>query len=240
MVARRVPRNVTVDELERTLLGMAGQPRIDRRLSAWLGNTVQPVLDTQATRANVYVQLVTAGSIAARHCFEGGQSECSTALHLAEDSDFFLTAFDAAERRLLAAGTSARSRIEPANLPTFTRCVDDHVDSACVTFLRGLGQNQIPQPLGFEARNLLVSTALRMGGAGAFDRLTADSTASIVDRLALAAGAPTDRVVAAWRADVMAARPPRSGVPAREALFAIGWVGLFATGAIRSTRWRLT
>jgi hypothetical protein len=238
--ARRVPHNASVDELERTLLGMAGEPSIDRRLSTWLGNTVQPVFDTSASRSNVYVQLVTAGSSAARHCFEGARQACAGALQLDEDSDFFLTAFDAAERRQAVARSSARSRLEPADLPAFTRCVDDRADSACVVFLRTLGQAQIPRPLGVEARNLLVSTALEMGGVGAFDRLTADSTASVSERLSRSAGAPIDRVVAVWRSYVMAARPPRSGVPLGAALLTFGWAGLFATGAVRSTRWRLS
>lgn len=238
--ARRVPRNVTAEELERTLLGMAGQPHLDSRFSSWLGNTVQPVFDTGVTRANVYVHLVTAGSIAARGCFEGRLPACVTALQLGEDSDFFLAAFDAAERREVVAGTSARGRIEPAELPVYTRCVDDRVDSACVAFLRALGRVQVPRPLTFEARNLLVSTALEMGGTGGYDRLTADSTASVIDRLSYAAGTPIDRVVATWRSNVLAARPPRSDVPVRDALLALGWVGLLACGAVRSTRWRLT
>jgi hypothetical protein len=238
--ARRVPHSASVGELERTLLGLAGQPAIDRRLSNWLGNTVQPVFDTSATRSNVYVQLVTAGSIAARNCFQGSQASCVTALQLSEDSDFFLTAFDAAERRQAVARSSARSRIEPADLPAFTHCVDDRVDSACVVFLRALGWTQIPRPLGVEARNLLVSTALEVGGAGAFDRLTGDSAASVSERLSRTAGAPIDRVVQTWRSNVMAARPPRSGVPLGAALLTLGWAGLFATGAARSTRWRLS
>ncbi|HEX4561571.1 MAG TPA: hypothetical protein VH113_07035, partial [Gemmatimonadales bacterium] len=200
---RRVPHGASVDELERTLLGIAGQPAIDPRLSNWLGNTVQPVFDTGATRSNVYVQLVTAGSIAALNCFQGAPASCVTALQLSEDSDFVLTAFDAAGRRQAAARSSARSRLEPADLPAFTRCVDERVDSACVAFLRALGQAQIPRPLGVEARNLLVSTALEMGGAGAFDRLTGDSTASVSERVSLAAGASIDRVVDTWRSNVM-------------------------------------
>jgi len=238
--ARRVPHRVTVDELERTLMGMTGQPAIDRRFSRWLGNTVQPVFDTGAARTNVYTQMVTAGSVAARHCFEGALSDCATALGLDEDSDFFLSAYDAAERRVLVASTSARSRIEPAEVPAFDRCVDQRVDSACVVFLRGLDRNQIPKPLSFEARNLLVSTATEIGGAEAYTRLNADSSASVRDRLSRAAGVPIDRVVATWRSEVLAARPPRNRVPTRDALFALGWVALFTTGAVRSTRWRLT
>lgn len=237
--ARHVPRNVSVDELERTLLGMTGVPSIDRHLSGWLGNVVEPVFDTAASRSNVYVQLVTAGSISARRCFEGNVTGCAMALQIPEDTEFFLTAFDADERRHAVAAARSRAMVDPAVLPTYTHCVDDRVDSACVTFLRALGQAQIPRPLGFEARNLLVSTALAMGGSGAFERLTADSTAAVADRLARAANAPVERVVATWRSDVIAARPAPIRVSMREALLAIGWVGLFAVGAIRSTRWRL-
>jgi hypothetical protein len=236
---RRVPRNVTVEELERTLLGMAGQPRVDARFSRWLGNTPHPVFDTAADRASVYVQLVTAGSTAATSCFSGSITGCAAALQLAEDSEFYLTVYDAAERRAAVAGARSRDVLEPTARATYAHCVDDAADSACIDFLRGITLPQIPQPLTFEARNLLVSTTEVMGGPGAYDRLMADTTAPVITRLERAANAPIDKVVATWRANIIAARPRATHVPARDVLLAVGWTGIIAFGAIRSTRWRL-
>lgn len=237
---RRVSRHVTVDELERTLLGMAGQPKVDSRFSRWLGNTVHPVLDTAADRAGAYVQLVTTGAVAATSCFQGRIDGCISALQVPEDSLFYLTAYDAAQRRGTVAAARSPDMVDPAEHPRYSRCVDDRVDTACIEFLRGMPLGQIPQPLNFEARNLLVSTALGLGGTGAYDRLMEDSTAPVATRLERAAHAPLEKIVGTWRAKVMAARPVATGVPAGDAALALGWVGLIAFGAIRSTRWRLS
>lgn len=237
---RRVPHKVTVDELARTLIGMAGQSKVDARLARWLGNTVHPVLDTVMERGAVYVQLVTAGSAAATACFNGALAGCAAALQLSEDSLFYLTVYDARQRRGSVAGARSREFLDPTDRATYIRCVDDRVDSACVDFLRGLPPQQIPQPLTFQARNLLVSTAEAMGGPGAYDRLVADTTAPIVTRLERAANAPVDRIVGAWRAQIVAARPLATQVPMGDAAVALGWVGLIAFGAVRSTRWRLS
>ncbi|HWZ29484.1 MAG TPA: hypothetical protein VNX15_13030 [Gemmatimonadales bacterium] len=238
--ARRIRKNVSTEELERTLLGLAGQPRVDRRFSSWLGNTVRPVFDTAAEQSAVYVQLVTAGAAAATRCFEGSVAGCSAALQLAEDSEFYLTAFDALQRRTAVAGARSRQVLEPTALATYSLCVDHHVDSACVGFLHGIGAGQVPQPLSSQARNLLVSTALSLGGVDAYDRLMADSTAPVIARLERAAHAPIDKVVGEWRARIIAARPAVQGIPLRGAIVTLGWVGLIAIGAIRSTRWRLS
>jgi hypothetical protein len=237
---RHVPRNVTAEDLEHTLIGMAGQPRVDWRFGSWLGGTVHPVLDTAAEASAVYVQLVTAGSVAATRCFSGTRTACVAALQLPEDSEFYLAVFTPAERRAAVAGARSRDMITPTALVTYSRCVDDRVDSACVAFLGSIGTGQVPQPLSSQARNLLVSTAFSLGGAGAYDRLMADSTAPVITRLERAANAPIDRVVDEWRTRVLGARPAAGGVPARGVFLALGWVGLIAAGAIRSTRWRLS
>ena len=238
--SRRVPRKVTENELERMLLGMTGQPKVDSRFSRWLGNTVHPVLDTAAERSGAYDQLVMAGSTAATNCFKGGIDGCIKVLQVPEDSLFYLTVYDAAQRRGTVAAARSPDMVEPAEHATYSHCVDDHVDSACIEFLRGIPLGQIPQPVNFEVRNLLVSTALSLGGPGAYDRLMEDSTAPVSTRLERAANAPLERIVGTWRADVMAARPVVTGVAAGDAAVVVGWVGLIAFGAIRSTRWRLS
>ena len=238
--SRRVPRKVTEDELERMLLGMTGQPKVDSRFSRWLGNSVHPVLDTLADRAGAYDQLVTAGSTAATSCFKGGIEGCVDVLQIPEDSLFYLTVYDAAQRRGTVAASRSPDMVEPAEHARYSRCVDDHVDSACIEFLRGIPLGQIPQPVNFEVRNLLVSTALSLGGPGAYDRLMADSTAPVSTRLEQAANAPLEKIVGTWRTNVMAARPVATGVAAGDAAIAVGWVGLIAFGAMRSTRWRLS
>ncbi len=238
--SRRVPRKVTEDELERMLLGMTGQPKVDSRFSRWLGNSVHPVLDTIADRVGAYEQLVTAGSTAATSCFKGGIEGCVDVLQIPEDSLFYLKVYDAAQRRGTVAASRSPDMVEPAEHARYSHCVDDHVDSACIEFLHGIPLGQVPQPVNFEVRNLLVSTALSLGGPGAYDRLMGDSTAPVSTRLERAANAPLEKIVGTWRSNVLAARPVATGVAAGDAAIAVGWVGLIAFGAMRSTRWRLS
>lgn len=238
--SRRVPRKVTEDELERTLLAMTGQPKVDSRFSRWLGNSVHPVLDTAVERSGAYDQLVMAGSTAATRCFQGAVEACIKVLQIPEDSLFYLTVYDAAQRRGTVAATRSPDMVDPAEHARYSSCVDDGRDSACIAFLRGIPLGQIPQPVNFEVRNLLVSTALTIGGPGAYDRLMEDSTAPVATRLERAANAPLEKIVGTWRSNVMAARPVVTGVAAGDAAIVVGWVGLIAFGAMRSTRWRLS
>ena len=67
-----------------------------------------------------------------------------------------------------------------------------------------------------------------------------DSTAPVSTRLERAANAPLEKIVGTWRTIFMAARPVATGVAAGDAAIAVGWVGLIAVGAMRSTRWRLS
>lgn len=236
--ARRVPAHIAPDLLERTLLGLIGSPRADGRLSRWLGGAVHVLLDTARARSETYMQLVT-GGVAARACFRGDLNRCADALELPEDSTFYLTTFNAAERREAVARARQPDVLEQVPRAQYTQCVNHADDSACVHFLQALGRDQVPRPLDGNARDALVFTALAMGGDSAYDRLVQDTTAPVVKRLEHAARAPVAAIVSRWRHDVLAARPSSPSVPLRETVFALGWVGLLTAGAVRSSRWRL-
>jgi len=235
---RRVTAHLSLDDLERTLVSMVGEPLTDARFSRWLGGRVQPVLDTARSRSDAYLQLAV-GSRSGRACFGGDLAQCAVALELNEDSTFYLAAFDVNERRQAVVESRPIGMVDAVEQVPYRRCVDQRVDSACVAFLSSLGRDQVPRPLTEDARNLLVATALDLGGPGAYDRLMADSTAAITARLARAAGGPIDTVVARWRSAILSARPSDHGIPLSGALFTVGWVALLATAAVRSTRWRL-
>jgi len=235
---RRVAAGLSVDELVRTLLGMVGQPLTDARFSRWLGGRVQVMLDTGLVRSAAYLELA-AGSRAGRACFAGVPAQCAAALELDEDSTFFLTAYDANDRRQAVMAARRPDMVEPAEQALYRQCVDRYVDSACAAFLGSLGREWVPRPLTEDARDLLVATALDLGGPEAYGRLMADSTAPVSARLARAAGVPAAVVVARWRAGILAARPAGHGIPWSGTLATLGWVALLATAAVRSTRWRL-
>lgn len=236
---REVSDDMSLDALTRTILAMVGQPRADSTLTSWLGGSVRPLLDTAASSSASYVDLVLAPSRAARSCFAGSLVGCRAALQLADDSTFFLTAYDAEDRRAVVAGARAPTLLEPLDRSIYDRCLVERIDAACVDFLRSLGRGQIPRPLPDEARELFMTTVLDAGGPAAYDRLVGTPTAAIADRLVAASGIPLDSVVARWRNRLIAARPPAPSVPLIDGLLALLWIGVLATCALRSTRWRV-
>ncbi|HEY6807374.1 MAG TPA: hypothetical protein VI160_01200 [Gemmatimonadales bacterium] len=237
--SRPVSSTVSADGLARMLLAIVGAPRVDHALQHWLGGGVRPVIDTAAMHGAAYVSLVTAPSVAARGCLQGVPADCRTALELPPDTLFYLTAYDAGERRLAVSHARQSAMLDPPEQLTYAHCVRDGEDGACRDFLRLLGTDQVPRPLPDDARQLLVSAALALGGPGAYDRLVADTLASIPDRIAAAAGAPLDAVITRWRSDVLRARPAPPSVPLADGLLALAWIGVLAGGALTSTRWRL-
>lgn len=234
---RRVPAGIAPELLERTILGVLGGPRPDSRLARWLGGAVHVPLDSMRARSETYLQLVTGGA-AARGCFRGDISRCEDALELHEDSDFYLSVFNAAERQEAVARARDPDMLDQVTKPQYTRCLDG-ADSACIAFLRAMTVGQVPRPLDGNGRDALMFTVLAMGGDSAYDRLVRDTTRSIISRLEAAANAPIGAVVSRWRGEVLSARPPSPSVPFQDAAFSIGWVGLLVAGAVRSTRWRL-
>ena len=237
--SREVFDDISAEVLTRTLLAMVGEPRPDSALRVWLNGGVRPLIDTAATRTAAYVQLVMSPSRASRSCLAGDLAGCRAALQLTDDTAFFLTVYDAADRRAAVAGARSPSILTPLERPIFNRCTVDRIDSACIDLLRGMGPGQVPRPLSDEARAFFISTVLGLGGAAAYDRLMANSTAALSDRIAGAGGMPLDSAVARWRAQLIAARPPAPNVPLRDGLLALGWMGILATCAARSTRWRV-
>jgi hypothetical protein len=238
-LSRPVSSAVSADGLLRMLLANVGVPRVDAPLGHWLGSGVQPLVDTALARRAAYVNLVTASSVAARGCLRGTVRDCRTALELPPDSLFYLTAYDAGERRIAVTHARQNWMLDAPDQLIYARCVRDGVDSACVDFLHRMGTGQVPRPLSDDARQLLISTALDLGGPGAYDRLMADTTASIPARLAAAAGTPLDAVIARWQAGLLHARPAPPSVPLSDGLLAVTWIGVLAAGALTSTRWRL-
>jgi hypothetical protein len=237
--ARAVADDVSTDVLTRTLLALVGPPRLDAGLAAWLGGDVRPLLDTAATSRANYIDLVLAPSRAARRCFAGDLAGCGAALELADDTTFFLTVYDAADRRAAVADARSPDILDPLDRAIFDRCTVNQIDSACVDFLRNMGRSQIPRPLPDQTREFLVSTVLDLGGPAAYDRLVAEPAASIPSRLRVAAALPLDSLLATWRARIIAARPPAPSVPLADGLLALLWIGVLATCALRSSRWRV-
>lgn len=213
----------------------------DARLTQWLGGAglVRPLLQPRAARSRVYVELVTTPSGAARGCLLGDLQRCRSVLELTASPDIALLWYiTSAERREAVTRRMSGLARGPSG-SAFRACARGN-DTACVELLRSTPRENVPRPLTPGARQTVVDLALRLGGRAAYQRLTADASAPIAERLAVAAGVPVDSLVTLWRAETIAAYPRRADLPPWGWPVALGWVVVFAGCALRSSRWRVS
>jgi hypothetical protein len=204
--------------------------KADTLLSNWTGPLFLPEVPVATEHARVYVELVTAPSIAVRRCYAGTADACAAALGLGE-GDPAVLAYDAAERRALVAHSTdllgrLRSAVDACTLGS---------DSACLDVLHARG---FEPPLSTDARQLLVRLTLVSGGRGALGQLAHGASRSLSRRFALAAGMPVDSLILAWRRTIIEAKPKPVTIAAARAWTALGWIVLMGWMAFRSSRWR--
>ncbi len=204
--------------------------KADTLVANWTGPLSLPEVPAAIEHARVYVELVTAPSVAVRRCYAGTADACAAALGLGE-GDPAVLGYDAAERRALVAhSTDFLGRLRPA----VDACTLGS-DSACLDVLHARG---FEPPLSTDARQSLVRLTLVSGGRRALGRLAHGVSRSLSQRFALAAGMPVDSLILAWRRAIIEARPkPVTIAPAR-AWTALGWIVLMGLVAFRSSRWR--
>ena len=210
--------------------GAVVREKADTLFSNWTGSLLLPEVPAATEHARVYVELVTAPSVAVRRCYAGMADSCAAALGLFE-GDPAVLAYDAAERRALVAhSTDMLGRLRPA----VDACTLGS-DSACLEVLRARG---FEPPLSTDARQLLVRLTLVSGGRGALGRLAHGASRSLSRRFALAAGMPVDSLILAWRRTIIEAKPKPVSIAAARAWTALGWIVLMGLMAFRSSRWR--
>ena len=208
----------------------------DDRVVKWLVTPVDPTPLRTGNRELMYVDLVTAPSQVASRCLAGDLVRCRDALGILETVDPLTEWYDAPERRLLV----ARMRDHLANGPRraeFVECVDRHSYATCDRILRSMPGYVAPPALPPSARHHLFRLAIAAGGRDAYSRF-ALGTATVEQRLAAAAGMPIDSIVAHWRSDLMAARPP-SPVPSMVSIWTtVAWGIAIMLLALRVVSWR--
>ncbi|TMB88232.1 MAG: hypothetical protein E6J45_11590 [Chloroflexi bacterium] len=238
-VGLTVPWNMNAEILAQLLVANPPMPAPDYALASWLGGTLRPTTRAGRERTDVYLQLVTAPSTPARACFLGALAACRIALGLQSGGDVLALWYpEAAERRALVTRTFPDYFNHGANAGAFRVCAGG-VDSVCDALLRQVSAGSLPSPLGAQARTTVLRLALRLGGRDAYRRLIADSGAPLFERLGNAAQANMDDVLARWRLEILAARPPSVALPWWAAALALAWAAVFGTCALRSSRWRL-
>jgi hypothetical protein len=229
--------NTEVAPLARALVTMADLGPLDPSLRDWLGGVVVPRFDSGPGHAAVYVQLVTSPSHTARRCFAGDRRACGSALSLEPTTDPAVQWYGPEDRRRLV----NREYFDFLNHSGHRQAVQSCAagsDDTCLELLRSLGA-LIP-PLDYQARLTFLEAAVRVGGTETFQRFLATPAGPMGRRLAAAARVSEDSLVARWRNDVLAARPTPVPLPVVGAWVALGWIVVFGTCGLRSSRWRVS
>jgi hypothetical protein len=229
--------NTDVPPLARALVAMADLGQLDPGLRDWLGGVVVPRFDSGPGHEAVYVQLVTAPSQAAQRCYRGDRAACRDALSLSAMTDPASQWYGPVERRALVV-TQYGDFLRRSGHSQTVRSCEQGSDESCLELLRSLG-TLIP-PLDYQARLTFLETAVRVGGAETFQRFLATPAGPMGSRLAAAARASEDSLVERWRNDVLAARPSPVPLPVLGAWVALGWIVVFGTCGLRSSRWRVS
>lgn len=204
----------------------------DKPLDRWLQEAVRTDSFENAS-PELYEDLVTSVSPLARGCYVGDLRACETALGLVPPHDAATEWYDAAGRREVVRHLQLRQSAL-ADL-----CVGGGVDAACIQILHGPDSVWIAPPLMFASRELVVRTALQLGGPQAFRRLLASAGQPLGHRLELAAGVPLDSLLMRWHATVIATRPVSVDLLAGSGWVALVWALVLGTLVLRSTRWRI-
>jgi hypothetical protein len=234
--AIKVMWNSNVQALASGLVALADLSGLDAGLRDWLGGQVVARFDSGPGHAAVYVQLVTAPSRAVRRCYSGERRACSDALSLSDMTDPAAQWYGPDERRALAVRQYGEFLKRTGHGQAFHSC-EQGSDTACLELLRSVS---LGAPLDYQARITLLETAVRLGGPETFSRLLATPAGPMGRRLATAARVSEDSLVGRWRIDVLAARPRPVPLPPWGPWVALGWVVLFATCGLRSSRWRVS
>lgn len=226
-------------QLARLLIGLADLSGLDRDLQDWLGGPLVPAPDSLARRGGVYVELVTAPSLAVRRCFGGDRQGCQDALS-ATDSAGRLTRWYGPEERRYLVLTQYRDFLNKgAQAAEFHSCAAGD-DAACLGLLESLPPGSLPRPLNYGARYSYLETAVALGGPETISRLLATPPGVMGARLAVAARVSEDSLTARWRADILAARPKPVSLPRMGVWVALAWTAVFMTCGLRSSRWRVS
>lgn len=238
-VGAEVPWDLDIRATSNVLVTSVTPPYFDDPLAIWLGSQLRPALRPEDERVAVFLQLVTAPSLAVRGCFLGDIARCKDLLQIGDTTGLLERWYATpAEREALVVGLFEFYFSRGATAPTLERCRQHH-DDACTALLQSLPPRTLSPPLAHPARLLLVRDALHAGGREAYRRLVARPGTPIGDRLASAAGMDIDSLVVRWRNAALAARPKPLTLPWWARFAAIGWTAFFGFCALRSSRWRL-
>jgi hypothetical protein len=223
--------------IRQQIAAMLGAEISDTPLGSWINGEIRAPADP----AEIYRTIALAGAESTRRCLEGVAERCWDALgaDLTQDPYPLDDWYSGEERVQLAqlwlqrARSSSDDRIDAC----LRRTSVADCDALLAERLGPWGGGDPFQHGG--PRAYLTWLALRAGGAGAWTRMTTDRDATPGEALRAASGMDTAALAALWRDEVIEARAAPRRVLDRSLLLALAWMGILATFATRSTRWRL-
>jgi len=206
---------------------------IDGRLRMWAGTLLLP--DTASDRVWVQyrVDLVSANGVVARNCYGGDVRACMLTLGLTTTTDPVLEWYDAADRRAII---KREMDFRPHGYRVQSEQCLAGDDASCTDVLRQYTEYH-RTPVMSDIRESLVSVALQLGGASAYDRLLVAS-GTPTEQLEAAATVPIDSVVRAWQRRIRDTRTASDAMSLPIAIGSLFWIGLCGALSLRSTRWR--
>ncbi len=113
-------------------------------------------------------------------------------------------------------------------------------DAACLAGLGLATTATTERGLPPETTTMVLLEAVRLGGAGAWQRLVGVAGAQPLDALERVAGVAPEAVVASWRTALLDERPEVHAGLGSQSARVIVWLIFLAMFAARSSRWRLT
>lgn len=231
-----VPESMDRQELARGLEGAAAQSiwrRQDPVLTTWLMGSFPTGSILEEELQSIASELARRPARQNTQCLRGEASACAVALGLRMGADT-LAEWYAETTWPRLAETSVWS-LTGRDAQLRDRCVALRDLMACRAVLT---PQRIAPPVSTLGRRFLVELALEAGGAGAFDRLTADTGRTLEQRLEAAAGVPVDTLLARWTASVAASIPGSPAPGGRETFLTMAWSAAVMVMAIRGSRWR--
>jgi hypothetical protein len=184
----------------------------------------------------VYVELATAPWERVKLCRAGDLEACGRVLGLETADDTVSLWYTVEDQRRAVERIGAHPGRDIRTSSDYIDCTNGD-DTACSALL-----NQwmwlIGEPLSATARGSILQVALEIGGDGALGRLARSAAPTMGARLSVAAGVPSDSLIARWRERILAAAPAQVILTGATGGTALVWVLLLAFLALRSTRWR--
>ncbi|HJQ21361.1 MAG TPA: hypothetical protein VJ867_13520 [Gemmatimonadaceae bacterium] len=216
-------QNVTMAALSKSM---------DPAVQGWLESRLPSDTLSEDAWATLRVDLLSAGTAAARRCYAGSMADCRLALRLDEARDPLVQLFDSTDRRRIA----EKLRGQWWRHWNSDAC-ETGSDAQCIAALGGM---ESPFPVSSIHRAALLSAAMSVGGPGAMQRFMR-SPGTLDDRLRAASGITADSLVAVWRAKLHGSMQASDLVSATTTTASVGWMlllaGVAVIGAGRS-RWR--